>query len=155
MKLRWLGEVNVNFQDSSSKKKVSETQKYFDETMVLFGSGKYYSFFLIWCEATVLKTQHHFAILADTSILGDTSMLNAGHMEFPFSFTPPRNSPSSFESSLGHVRYLCKATIHRPWAFNVNAKKAFTMVSALDLNGEPKAFVSFTLLFAVFLTRLD
>lgn len=134
--MRWLGEAQVNFQDTNTKKKVSETQKYFDETVVLFGSGKRNVQFLFLPPIKLI-------FLGDTSIMGDTSMLNAGHMEFPFSFTPPRNSPSSFESTLGHVRYLCKAIIHRPWNFNVNAKKAFTIVSAVDLNGEPKAFVRF------------
>lgn len=42
----------------------------------------------------------------------------------------------------GQIRYIAKAVIERPWKSNVITKKAFTVLSGLDLNFIPEAAVS-------------
>lgn len=53
----------------------------------------------------------------------------------------PPNLPSSFEGGIGHVRYVVKGTIDRPWRFDDNCVRAFTVLNALDLNQLPEANV--------------
>ena len=69
--------------------------------------------------------------------------LSPGNHKYSFSYTLPQNLPSSFESTYGHIRYTIKATIDRPWKFDHEAVKAFTILSLVDLNQEPNASVSF------------
>lgn len=73
--------------------------------------------------------------------LGEEIEIQAGEHEFPFTCTLPPNLPSSFESSLGHVRYVVKATLDRPWKFDQDVKRLFTVISPFDLNQEPRASV--------------
>ncbi|CAL7934306.1 unnamed protein product [Xylocopa violacea] len=65
-----------------------------------------------------------------------TSQMNipVGSHRYPFMFQLPYNIPSSFEHNNGHIRYVVKAVIDRPWAFNHECKVAFTVVSSLNLN---------------------
>ena len=56
---------------------------------------------------------------------------------YPFSLPVSESLPSSFEGKHGYVRYLCKATIEKPWKFDHDTKTAFTVLSRLDLNYEP------------------
>ncbi|XP_060596055.1 arrestin domain-containing protein 17-like [Ruditapes philippinarum] len=63
----------------------------------------------------------------------------AGNHAYPFSLELTDTLPSSFEGTSGHVRYLCKATIERPWVFDVHVKRAFTVIHHLDLNYFPSA----------------
>ncbi|XP_076766720.1 arrestin domain-containing protein 17 [Xylocopa sonorina] len=72
-------------------------------------------------------------------VLGSNSFTSqieipVGLQRYPFTFQLPYNIPSSFEHKYGHVRYVVKATIDRPWAFNHECKVAFTVVSSLNLN---------------------
>jgi hypothetical protein len=67
----------------------------------------------------------------------------AGNHAYPFSLELTDTLPSSFEGTSGHVRYLCKATIERPWVFDIHVKRAFTVIHHLDLNCFPSAQVSF------------
>lgn len=65
-----------------------------------------------------------------------------GKYSYPFQFQLPPNLPTSFEGEYGHVRYWVRASIEKPWKFDHMTKKAFTVVSALDLNSLPEANVS-------------
>ena len=60
--------------------------------------------------------------------------LSSGRHTYKFEVDIPASAPSSFESSYGWVRYLCKAKIHQPWKFDHEVKAAFTVVKVLDLN---------------------
>lgn len=53
----------------------------------------------------------------------------------------PPSLPSSFEGGIGYVRYLVKGTIDRPWRFDDDTVRPFTVLSALDLNQQPMAGV--------------
>ncbi|XP_061172553.1 arrestin domain-containing protein 3-like [Saccostrea echinata] len=70
---------------------------------------------------------------------GDEYSLPPGQHTFPFSFVLPPNLPSSFEGSTGHVRYIIKGTIDRPWRFDDHTVRAFSVLCALDLNQLPLA----------------
>ncbi|KAK3601187.1 hypothetical protein CHS0354_004388 [Potamilus streckersoni] len=69
----------------------------------------------------------------------DTTDLQAGRHTFPFVFQLPTNLPSSYESSIGYIRYYLKGIIDKPWKFDHTTKKVFTIIGVLDLNQEPTA----------------
>nr|XP_022332254.1 arrestin domain-containing protein 3-like [Crassostrea virginica] len=71
--------------------------------------------------------------------MGDDNRLPPGQHIYPFSFTLPPNLPSSFEGGVGYVRYTVKGTIDKPWKFDHNTKRPFTVVALLDLNTQPNA----------------
>lgn len=66
----------------------------------------------------------------------DQIQLPAGSHKFPFKFQlPDAAMPCSFEGSLGHIRYIARAVIDRPWKFDHVTKRAFSMVGIpYDLN---------------------
>ncbi|KAJ8303884.1 hypothetical protein KUTeg_017467, partial [Tegillarca granosa] len=72
-------------------------------------------------------------------VLGHPDSLPAGRHTFPFSFLLPPNLPSSFEGAHGYVRYTVKATIDKPWKFDHDTKRPFTVICLLDLNLQPNA----------------
>jgi len=45
-----------------------------------------------------------------------------------------RGISTSFEGKHGSVRYWLKAEIDKPWSFNLKTKKAFTVISPIDIN---------------------
>lgn len=57
-----------------------------------------------------------------------------GHHTYPFTCVLPPTLPSSFEGDYGYIRYTIKVTLDRPWKFDQETKKAFTILSPLDLN---------------------
>ncbi|RWS07736.1 arrestin domain-containing protein 3-like protein [Dinothrombium tinctorium] len=62
-------------------------------------------------------------------------VLDAGCHEFPFSFQLPSSGlPTSFEGKHGSIRYWIKAEVEKRWAFNDKTKKAFTVISKIDIN---------------------
>jgi len=63
----------------------------------------------------------------------------AGDHTYPFSTTLPPLLPSSFEGEHGNIRYTVKATLDRPWKFDQNVEKVFTVVTPVDLNYNVKA----------------
>jgi hypothetical protein len=65
-------------------------------------------------------------------------ILPAGVHEIPFEFTLPKSLPSSFEGDFGYVRYTCKATLERPWDFDILCKRAFTVIGIEDVNEDTK-----------------
>lgn len=66
---------------------------------------------------------------------GRDHVLEAGHHEFNFTFDLPMSGIStSFEGKHGSIRYWVKAEIDKPWSFNHKTKKAFTVISPIDIN---------------------
>lgn len=57
---------------------------------------------------------------------------------YPFTCLLPPTLPSSFEGEFGHVRYTVKVKLDRPWKFDHETKAAFTVLSPLDLNANPR-----------------
>jgi len=41
---------------------------------------------------------------------------------------------TSFEGKHGSIRYWLKAEMDKPWSFNTKTKKAFTVISPIDIN---------------------
>ena len=41
---------------------------------------------------------------------------------------------TSFEGKHGSIRYWLKAEMDKPWSFNHKTKKAFTVISPIDIN---------------------
>ncbi|XP_074158483.1 arrestin domain-containing protein 2 isoform X2 [Sminthopsis crassicaudata] len=65
---------------------------------------------------------------------GDTTTLQPGRHEFPFSFQLPTTLVTSFEGKHGSVRYCVKAKLHRPWGTAKRARKEFTVIEPIDIN---------------------
>lgn len=62
-------------------------------------------------------------------------VLTEGHHEFNFTFVLPATGvTTSFEGKYGSVRYWLKAEVEKPWSFNHKTKKAFTVISPIDIN---------------------
>ncbi|XP_049277455.1 arrestin domain-containing protein 3-like [Anopheles funestus] len=66
------------------------------------------------------------------------SQLAAGQHTYPFTCALPPTLPSSFEGEWGFVRYTVKVTLDRPWKFDQDVKMAFTVISPVDLNLNPR-----------------
>ena len=67
---------------------------------------------------------------------GDSHLLPEGTHAFEFRFRLP-DSPdlvTSFEGKFGSVRYFVRADLDQPWSFTHRAKKAFTLISPVDIN---------------------
>lgn len=61
--------------------------------------------------------------------------LTEGRHEFNFSFDLPMGGiATSFEGKHGSIRYWLKAEMDKPWSFNHKTKKAFTVISPIDIN---------------------
>ena len=71
--------------------------------------------------------------------------LKVGNHEFPFSFTLPKDIPSTFEGSYGNVTYYAQAGSDLDKIF----KRPFTVVALVDLNLNPEAKVLLWLLHKV------
>ena len=54
-----------------------------------------------------------------------------------------RGIATSFEGKHGSIRYWLKAEMDKPWSFNHKTKKAFTVISPIDIN-KPEYLVSET-----------
>lgn len=62
-------------------------------------------------------------------------VLRRGHHEFRFSFQlPPGGISTSFEGKYGSVRYWLKAEVDKAWSLNPKTKKAFTVISPININ---------------------
>ena len=71
----------------------------------------------------------------------DSIELDDGKYSYPFSYKLPPNAPSSYEATIGRVRYYLEATIDRPWAFDRHTKAMITVINMLDLNTMPNLMV--------------
>jgi len=49
-------------------------------------------------------------------------------------YVSDRGISTSFEGKHGSVRYWLKAEMDKPWSFNLKTKKAFTVISPIDIN---------------------
>ncbi|KFB40717.1 AGAP001894-PA-like protein [Anopheles sinensis] len=71
--------------------------------------------------------------------------LPPGTHSYPFTCALPPTLPSSFEGEWGFVRYTVKVTLDRPWKFDQDIKMAFTVISPVDLNLNPRVKEPFKL----------
>lgn len=46
----------------------------------------------------------------------------------------PQNIPSSFEHSIGKIRYTLKGNVSIPWSFDKHTIRSFTVITDVDLN---------------------
>ncbi|XP_018020018.1 uncharacterized protein LOC108676457 [Hyalella azteca] len=69
----------------------------------------------------------------------ENEMLAPGVYQFPFAFNLPPNLPPSFASEKGVIRYVVAAILDRPAAANLVRRKAFNILSILDLNMDSHA----------------
>ena len=73
--------------------------------------------------------------------------LPMGDHRFAFQFPlPDCHMPPPFEGTVGYVRYFIKATIDRPWKFDHQINRFFSILAAKDLNLIPEALVRIKLL---------
>ncbi|KAH9394640.1 Arrestin domain-containing protein 3 [Tyrophagus putrescentiae] len=64
-----------------------------------------------------------------------SDVFGKGRHDFEFSFQLPTSGlTTSFEGKYGNVRYWVKAEIEKPWSFDYRTKKAFTLISPIDIN---------------------
>ncbi|XP_046574462.1 arrestin domain-containing protein 3-like [Haliotis rubra] len=125
IQLQLIGGARVKWSESCSKgvgmarrtvtKHYVANDNYFNDELVLFGKA--------------------------TGEDGDNASLSAGRYTYPFQYKLPPGIPSSFEATLGRVRYWLKGTITKPWTFDDTTKKIFTVANLLDLNAEPEAML--------------
>lgn len=87
------------------------------------------------------ETEHYSAkehTMKDTRFLfgghSDSEMHPAGTYTYPFCFVLPGGIPSSFEGIHGHIRYVLKCTIDKPWKFDHKVKRAFSVNDIIDTN---------------------
>ncbi|XP_045216632.2 arrestin domain-containing protein 3-like isoform X2 [Mercenaria mercenaria] len=69
----------------------------------------------------------------------DSVKLQAGRYSYPFNFQLPLGIPSSYEATIGRVRYFLQSDIDIPWAFDKHTRRMITVVNLLDLNTIPNA----------------
>lgn len=69
--------------------------------------------------------------------------LQPGSYDFPFEFQLPGNCPSSFEGTVGHIRYEIKVVVDRAFKLDQEKKVAVRIIAPLDLNQEPYSRVSY------------
>lgn len=122
--IRFLGEANTNW--SETKKVKDEQGREHEETEQLTGHEEYF--------------QTHYYLVGSKN--GAEMNLPAGNHSYPFTCALPPTLPSSFEGEWGHVRYTIKVTLDRPWKFDQDFKIAFTVISPVDLNLNPRVKVS-------------
>lgn len=69
---------------------------------------------------------------------GERHVLSEGRHEFAFRFQLPSSDDiaTSFEGKFGSIRYYIKADLDQSWAATHRTKKAFTVISPLDINTE-------------------
>ena len=80
-----------------------------------------------------------FIVLCSERSESTDFVMPPGHYEYPFRFLVRTDLPSSFESTVGHVRYTLRANIDRSWKFDHVLREALTVVGCLDLNREAPA----------------
>lgn len=125
--IRFLGEANTEW--SESKRVTNSEGKDEEETEHLTGHEEYF--------------QIQYYLLGGKN--SSETELPSGTHTYPFTCALPPTLPSSFEGEFGHVRYTIKVTLDRPWKFDQDMKMAFTVVSPIDLNLNPRVKEPFKL----------
>ena len=131
VKIAFKGQCNVKF-DTQERRRKDSGDEYETVWRTHRGSEEYFSF-------------RQF-VYGDGS---ETFYLNPGLHQFPFQFTLPLNIPTSYEGQFGSIRYTIRAVISRPWRFNHEKVRIFTVNNPLDLNTEPNSLVSHSELLSV------
>nr|XP_039254407.1 arrestin domain-containing protein 2-like isoform X2 [Styela clava] len=118
VRLTFSGKAHVDWEEGSDDSKSSywATQNLFYKEIYVYGRG--------------------------SSDANDTVELSPGSHTFSFNFTLPHALPSSYEDFGCFIRYFIKASIVKPWKFDHNTKKVFTVLDTLDLNTIPTALAS-------------
>ncbi|XP_053402728.1 arrestin domain-containing protein 17-like [Mercenaria mercenaria] len=132
LKIFFVGEGKSHWTKRSGKTTVNYrgSEIYMNALMKLFEAGNLCNIFFV-----NIKLFLHFVKESQSG----SQEHPAGSHAYPFSLQLSASLPSSFEGSRGHVRYLCKCTIDRPWKFDSHVKRAFTVIHHLDLNLVPQA----------------
>uniref|UniRef100_A0A1B0GIA7 Putative signal transduction n=1 Tax=Lutzomyia longipalpis TaxID=7200 RepID=A0A1B0GIA7_LUTLO len=125
--IRFLGEANTSWEER--EKRQDSEGKETEEITHLSGHEEYF--------------QIQYYLLGGKNS-GEIE-LNAGTHTYPFTCALPPTLPSSFEGEWGHVRYTVKVTLDRPWKFDQDSKMAFTVISPVDLNLNPRVKEQFKL----------
>ncbi|XP_029048517.2 arrestin domain-containing protein 3-like [Osmia bicornis bicornis] len=110
------GEAHVRWTEHET---VTRNKERHTRTIIFTNSEEYFSF--------------KYSILGNQNSSSRVKIPEGQHT-YQFSFQLPQHIPSSFEHQYGHVRYTVKAVIDRPWKFDHQSKRAFTVVTILDLN---------------------
>lgn len=71
----------------------------------------------------------------------DIQVLAAGHHSLPFEFHLPADCPTSYEGSIGRVRYYVSAKIRKLYEIEHTTMKLFTVIHHLDLNNDLRLLV--------------
>ncbi|XP_017145460.1 arrestin domain-containing protein 2 [Drosophila miranda] len=68
------------------------------------------------------------------SNLSSQCSIEPGIHVYNFACQIPTECPSSFEGTHGRVRYMTNVTLVRPWKFDQNYTRCFTVLKVMDLN---------------------
>ncbi|XP_075145128.1 arrestin domain-containing protein 17-like [Haematobia irritans] len=61
-------------------------------------------------------------------------IIEPGIHSFSFACHIPTTCPSSYEGNRGHIRYVVKVKLLRPWKYDEKFSQAFTVIKIMDLN---------------------
>ncbi|XP_039431741.1 arrestin domain-containing protein 17-like [Culex pipiens pallens] len=67
------------------------------------------------------------------SDVGNPLEVVAGTYHYPFSCVIPANAPTSMEGRYGHIRYLVKLSLERPWKHDIVYEREMTVRGIYDL----------------------
>uniref|UniRef100_A0A1I8P3Z9 Arrestin C-terminal-like domain-containing protein n=1 Tax=Stomoxys calcitrans TaxID=35570 RepID=A0A1I8P3Z9_STOCA len=98
----------------------------------------------IWSERRFNSRHTYYGredyLSSNTYLMGseqsNKEIISPGVHTYSFACQLPANCPSSFEGLHGHIRYTIKVSLVRPWKFDQNYKRAFTVLRVTDLNFE-------------------
>ncbi|KAJ8305023.1 hypothetical protein KUTeg_018606, partial [Tegillarca granosa] len=69
----------------------------------------------------------------------EAESLAVGIHTFPFEFFVPQECPTSYEGSIGKIRYYVSARLKRLWSVDNVCLKPFTVVNPFDLNQDVRS----------------
>lgn len=115
------------------------TLKFFGEAKTSWNESRSFTNSQGKRQTTTIRFRGHEIYLDSKQYLlgrknGNDISLLPGEYVYPFSCVLPPSAPCSFEGTYGHVRYIAKVVLDRPWKFDQGTKLAFTVISPLDLN---------------------